>query len=103
MMESGDDGAVIEFLFAHVNDTFWLLPLHSAERRFFLAKYKGQSLVFLRTAQSSRGMLVCGQTALKRAGAQGAHAIHHARSDDTPSSMLAPLRTFLMSTETCRC
>ena len=40
---------------ADVKDAFWLIPLAWEERRHFVAKFRGRYLVFLRTAQGSRG------------------------------------------------
>ena len=36
-------------------DAFWHLPLRDVERRYFVTKFKGKYLVWLRTAQGSRG------------------------------------------------
>ena len=36
-------------------DAFWELGLHPDERRFFVGKLAGKFLVYLRTAQGSRG------------------------------------------------
>ena len=54
LMSSTDDSRVY-LLMADVRDAFWLIPLAWEERRFFVAKYRGQYLVFCRTAQGSRG------------------------------------------------
>ena len=45
----------IELLIADISDAFWLPPLHSSERRFFVSRFRGKWYVFLRTAQGSRG------------------------------------------------
>ena len=47
-------GECVEQLIADVSDAFWLVPLEPRERRFFVAKFRGKFLVFLRTAQGSR-------------------------------------------------
>ena len=48
-------GGRLEFLIADVSDAFWLVPLRKSERRYFVIKFKGKFLIFLRTAQGSRG------------------------------------------------
>ena len=45
----------IEVAVIDVKDAFWLPPLHQNEKRFFVIKWLGKFLVFLRTAQGSRG------------------------------------------------
>lgn len=45
----------LELLITDVSDAFWLVPLRKSERRFFVIRYRGKYLVFLRTAQGSRG------------------------------------------------
>ena len=55
MMDTADGGEDIKFLIADVVDAFWLIPLHPSERRFFVSNYKSKYVVFLRTAQGSRG------------------------------------------------
>ena len=46
---------LISLLIADITDAFWLVPLHPSERRYFIAKHRGRWLIFLRTAQGSRG------------------------------------------------
>ena len=48
------DGSQVYLLVADVQDAFWLIPLAWEERRYFVAKFRGRYLVFLRTAQGSR-------------------------------------------------
>ena len=45
----------VEFLVADVNNAFWLVPPHPADRRLFIVKHGGVFVVFERTAQGSRG------------------------------------------------
>ena len=45
----------IELLIADVSDAFWLILLRRCEQRYFVIKYRGEYLVFVRTAQGSRG------------------------------------------------
>ena len=45
----------IDLLVADVSDAFWQIPLHPAERKYFVVMFKEAFLVFLRTAQGSRG------------------------------------------------
>ena len=52
------DGSQVYLLVADVQDAFWLIPLAWEERRYFVAKFNGRYLVFLRTAQGSRGALL---------------------------------------------
>ena len=47
--------AGIEYLIIDVTDAYWLIPLHVAERKFFVIKFRGKYLIFLRTAQGSKG------------------------------------------------
>ena len=49
-----DDEAVSLFI-ADVSDAFWLIPLHKAEQKFFVATLHKRFYVFKRTAQGSRG------------------------------------------------
>ena len=53
LMRNTDD-SLVYLLIADVRDAFWLIPLAWEERRFFVAKFRGQYLVFNRTAQGSR-------------------------------------------------
>ena len=55
LMSSRADGEFVEQLVADVTDAFWLIPLSPSERRFFVARFENRFLVFLRTAQGSRG------------------------------------------------
>ena len=50
---SSDDD--YEWLVLDFADAFWMIPLLERERRFFVAKFRGRYLVFLRVAQGSRG------------------------------------------------
>eukprot|EP00435_Cladocopium_sp_Y103_P074415 s25_g48.t1 len=52
---SMSSGQSVTLLVADVTDAFWLIPLHVKERKFFVAKLRGQYYVFTRTAQGSRG------------------------------------------------
>ena len=53
-----------EWLVLDFSDAFWMLPLHKAERRFFVAKFRGRFYCFVRVAQGSRGApLVWGRLA----------------------------------------
>ena len=45
----------VRFLIADVSDAFWLIPLSKRERKYFVSKHRGRWLVFMRTAQGSRG------------------------------------------------
>ena len=45
----------VELLIADVSDAFWLVPLKKSERKFFVIRFRGEYLVFVRTAQGSRG------------------------------------------------
>ena len=47
--------AGVEFLVVDFTDAFWNIPLHHDERPYFVIKYRGAYLIFLRTAQGSRG------------------------------------------------
>ena len=47
--------AGIEFFVIDISDAFWLIPLMHKERKYFVIKYRGKYMVFLRTAQGSRG------------------------------------------------
>ena len=54
LMSTIKPGETITQMVADITDAFWLIPLHPAERRFFVAKFRGQYLIFRRTAQGSR-------------------------------------------------
>ena len=41
-------------MIAGISDAFWQIPLHPNERKFFVAKFQGQFLNFVRIAQGSR-------------------------------------------------
>ena len=45
----------LEYLVLDATDAFWNVPLHPSERRFYTGKLGSQFLVYLRTAQGSRG------------------------------------------------
>ena len=45
----------VRFLIADVSDAFWLIALSKRESKFFVSKHRGRWLVFLSTAQGSRG------------------------------------------------
>jgi hypothetical protein len=45
----------LEMLITDFVGAFWQVPLHMSERRYFVIKFQGVFLVFLRTAQGSRG------------------------------------------------
>ena len=45
----------VELLITDVSDSFFLVPLHARERKYFVIKYRGAFLAFVRTAQGSRG------------------------------------------------
>ena len=47
--------ADVRDVIADVRDAFWMTPLRMSERRFFIMKDKGVYMIFLRTAQGSRG------------------------------------------------
>eukprot|EP00435_Cladocopium_sp_Y103_P040827 s1627_g11.t1 len=47
-------GETMEQLIADISDAFWQIPVHPQERRFFVAKFQGRFLSFVRTAQGSR-------------------------------------------------
>ena len=47
-------GQVMEQMIADISDAFWQIPLHPNERKFFVAKFQGRFLSFVRTAQGSR-------------------------------------------------
>ena len=49
-----DDEEAVEFMILDFVDAFWQIPLHREERRFFVARIKGEYFVFRRTAQGSR-------------------------------------------------
>ena len=54
LMSTIKPGETITQMVADITDAFWLIPLHPVERKFFVAKFKGQYLIFRRTAQGSR-------------------------------------------------
>ena len=45
----------LRWLIADFTDAFWTIPLHPKERRFFVTRHRDRWLVFLRTAQGSKG------------------------------------------------
>ena len=55
MLENKEDHEDCEQFVIDATDAFWELGLHPEERRFFVGKVKGKFLVYLRTAQGSRG------------------------------------------------
>eukprot|EP00435_Cladocopium_sp_Y103_P055167 s446_g18.t1 len=55
ILSSMSSGEEVTMLVADVTDAFWLIPLHVRERKYFVAKLRGQFYVFTRTAQGSRG------------------------------------------------
>lgn len=54
LMSTIKPGEIVTQMIADICDAFWLIPLHQTERKFFAAKFKGQYLLFRRTAQGSR-------------------------------------------------
>ena len=54
LMSTLKPGETITQMVADITDAFWLIPLHHSERRFFVAKFRNQYLIFRRTAQGSR-------------------------------------------------
>ena len=57
-MEQGEhlnDPMGAEQFVIDATDAFWELGLHPNERRFFVGKFRGKYLIYLRTAQGSRG------------------------------------------------
>ena len=44
---------LVELLVADFIDAYWAVPVHPAERRYQVAKWKGMWLVFLRTCQGT--------------------------------------------------
>ena len=52
--QTGDSSMVEQFVCDAV-DAFWTVPLHPDERRFFVGRVRGVYMIYLRTAQGSRG------------------------------------------------
>ena len=49
LMSNLKPGDVLAQMIADITDAFWLIPLHPAERRFFVAKLHKKSLILKRT------------------------------------------------------
>lgn len=54
LLHLADDGEDVEWMVLDFVDAFWLIPLLTVEQRFYVARYRGQYLVFLRVVQGSR-------------------------------------------------